>query len=416
MQQKTDFEIVKELNDLRENILGLKEERDKITRHLNEHGLESKRQFNDITSETLFNHIQKLTMDKNSMGEDLREREESIGVLRQQVNTLEIRERLATEERVGLKEEVQRLTDECQRLRRRADEKEREASRCLETLNHRENEFSADLQEKELLYKAVVSERDRLVMTLGEMQRAISKAEQESNETIGLLTDTNRLLKEKFTAALAEIKAIDFRKSDDTLADVIQKLVDRTNTISQKEAKIMATEEKVKKGNSKISQLKKENKTLKQMEDESMLKQILTVVKSQKPSKKGSASMESDTVLTRILEEATLDKKQKRSTEVEVLQTELSAANISLKRKEAENNLLTERIMILEVETEKAKEEARLAEKESKRMAKDVKKTTKMFNEEIAGLMAKMGSKQEEKYEDRTKEMELASQLKEKRE
>lgn len=416
MQQKTDFEIVKELNDLRESILALKDERDKITRHLADNGLESKRQFSDMTNETLFSHIQKLTVDKNSMGEELREREESISVLRQQVSTLEIREKVASEERIRLKEEVKRLTEECERLRRRADDKEREASKCLEMLNHRENEFAADLQEKELLFKAASSERDRLITTLSEMQKAMSKAEQDGNEALGLLADTNKILREKFATALSEVKGIDFRKSDDSFMEVIYKLIDRTNMISQKEAKILATEEKVKIGNSKISQLKKENKTLKQMEDESVLKQILSVVQTQKPSKKSSVSMANDTLITKLLDEAVTGKKTKRTFEMDVLQTELSASNISLKKKEAENALLLERMTILEVEAEKAKEEARLSDKEVKRLSKETKKTTKMFNEEIASLIGKLGPKQDDRIDDRAKEMELASHLKEKKE
>lgn len=414
MQQKSDFEIVKELNDLRESILTLKEERDKILRHLNEHGLETKRHFNDIGSEALLSYIQKLTLDKSAMGEELKEREQSIGLLRQQLTTAENRLVVAQEQVSSMKDEVQRLAEEGDRLRRRADEKEREASRCLDMLNRREAELAADLQEKELLTKAANTERDRLLTSLAELHRGVSKAEEDHAETVRLLSETTRALKEKFSSAIAEFMTVEPKKNEE-IAELLQKLVERTYMMAQKDAKIQSVEEKAKKMAGKVSILKKELKNVKQIEEDTILKQILVTVQNQKPSGKKSSTL-NETAISKLLEAATSNQTKSQIPEIDVLQTEISIAQVSIRKKDAEINHLSERIEVLEIELEKAKDEAKLADKEVKRLGKETKKTTKMFNEEIASLMMKVGSRQAQIQEDKGRELELAVQLKEKKE
>lgn len=414
MQQKTDFEIVKELNDLREGILVLKEERDKILRHLNENGLETKKHFNEVGSEALLSYIQKLTVDKTAMGEELRDREQSIGVLRQQLTVTENRLAVVSEQLAATKEEATRQAEESERLRRRADEKEREASRCLELLNRREAELAADLQERELIAKASQSERDRLVATLAELSRGINKADEEHGETIRLLTDTNRVLKERFVNAVAEIRAAEPRKHEE-LIEVLHKLIDRTNMMSQKEAKILVTEDKAKKLAAKTNSLKRELKNVKQLEEETLLKQILNAVQNPKATGKKGVTW-NENAITKLLETATTSQPKTKSPDIDHLNAEVGLAQATIRKREAECNLLSERVAVLEVELEKAKEEARLADKEVKRLSKETKKTTKLFNEEIAELMSKMGNRQAQVQEDRSREIELAAQLREKKE
>jgi chromosome segregation ATPase len=206
IQERSDFEIVKELNDLRERVMQLKEEKDKILRHLSEHGFDNEKQYSEISSETYLGYIQRLTLEKKSLAGELLEKELSLTDLKGRVKNLEEKSRLQDEERQSLKEELVRVCSECDKLRRRSDEKEKEASRCLEMLNRREAEFSSDLQEKELHLKSSQSERDRIVSTISEMRRLMKKTEEEGSETIEFLNELLRLEKEKFATIISEVR------------------------------------------------------------------------------------------------------------------------------------------------------------------------------------------------------------------
>ena len=421
IQQKTELEIVKELNDLRENILILKEERDKILRHLNDNGIDTVKQLNNITSDSFLQYIQRLTMEKKSLGEELVEKEAVIGGLRNQLDNLEARFRIADEERTNVKDELKRLSSECERLRRRADEKEIEASKHLEILTHRENEFSADLQEKELLLKSNTTEKERLLSTISEMNRIIGKVEQNNSETVKMLNEINKFQKEKFFNALMEIKQAEGKKVDESCIEIITKLVDRTNMMAQKDAKLQMSEEKYKKLISKMSNLKKENKMIRQLEEETILKQIIGVVQNIKSNGGGNSKKITNNLADSIcskLKEALFaeeEKKGKSSVSSEIFQSELSATLVELRKKEAENEHLSERLLILEVQLEKAKEDLKYSERENKKLEKETKKTVKLFNEEI-GMMVDKISKQEECQPTRSDIKDLNVALREKKE
>jgi chromosome segregation ATPase len=206
IQEKSDLEIVKELNDLRERVMQLKEEKDKILRHLAEHGFDNEKQYSEISSETYLGYIQRLTLEKKGLAGELLEKEQGLLELRGRAKNWEEKSRLQEEERQSLKEELVRVCGECEKLRKRADEKEKEASRCLEMVNRREAEFSSDLQEKELQLRSGQSERERMACTVSEMRRLSKRAEEEARETAEFLQELLRLEKDKFASIIAEVR------------------------------------------------------------------------------------------------------------------------------------------------------------------------------------------------------------------
>jgi chromosome segregation ATPase len=402
MHQKTDFEIVKELNDLRETILQLKEERDKIMKHLSENGVETKRQISEITSETFLGYIQRLTLEKKSLGEELVDREGVIGSLRQQINLLEAKEKLLLEERQSLQTSMDRATEEMDRLRRRADEKEREASGHLDILSRREHEMAADLQEKDLLLRACLAERDRLAETVAELHKVAVKSEQDNAETIQLLAETARLQKDRFLQAIAELRSdSSAKRPDEALSDSIQRLIDRCCSVAQKDAKLAQSDDCLRKAQTKIGQLKREIKTIKQIQEESLLQQVLAALQNSKAvlTKKSTLTAKESSAaadMTNKIMQAMFSEERvspKTDTDADALFAELSGVQAALRKSQAECGVLNERLLVLEIELQRAKDEGRLADRENKRLVKEAKKTAKLFNEEVGTLLDKIQSK-----------------------
>lgn len=186
---------------------------------------------------------------------------------------------------------------------------------------------------------------------------------------------------------------MEFKKSDDTVVETLQRFIDRGNLLSQKEAKLKLQEDKLKKAAAKIAGLKKENKSIKQIGEETIVKNLAAMISGGRAPAglKGQAVAPSDAIL-RLIETMSNAKGANSAGgyEAESLGIEVSSLNVALRKREAENQLLNERILILELELKRVKDETKQAEKENKKLNKEMKQTTKLFNEEIGELMGKM--------------------------
>jgi hypothetical protein len=175
--------------------------------------------------------------------------------------------------------------------------------------------------------------------------------------------------------------------------ETLQKFIDRGNLLSQKEAKLKLQEDKLKKAVAKISGLKKENKAIKQIGEETIIKNLATMISGGKGpvGQKNQTAGPSDAII-KLIETMSNTKgaTQQGNYEVDSLNMEVNSLNIALRKREAENQLLNERILILELDLKRVKDETKQAEKENKKLNKEMKQTTKLFNEEIGELMGKM--------------------------
>ena len=87
LTEKDDLEVIKELNNLREKVLGLKAERNRVVEQLkNSKSVDIGEQAEkEISSEAMLGYIKKLIEDKVALGEEVKEREERIGDLVRQI-------------------------------------------------------------------------------------------------------------------------------------------------------------------------------------------------------------------------------------------------------------------------------------------------------------------------------------------
>ena len=81
--EKTDLELVTELNDLREKVMDLKAERNRIIEQLSDNNLIGlgERREKELSTEAFLNYIKSLIVSKQQLASDLMERESEINNL-----------------------------------------------------------------------------------------------------------------------------------------------------------------------------------------------------------------------------------------------------------------------------------------------------------------------------------------------
>ena len=145
--EKGDLELIRELNDLREKVMDLKAERNRIIDQLTDNNLIQlgDRREKEVSTEAFLNYIKTLIMTKKQLATDLMEREGEINNLVKSSLVAEQRIKQFEHDHGEFKHSLENLRQELRDTHELLEEKNLQIIALNEQASRREIEFKADL-------------------------------------------------------------------------------------------------------------------------------------------------------------------------------------------------------------------------------------------------------------------------------
>lgn len=184
--EKGDLELIKELNDLREKVMDLKAERNRIIDQLTNNDLINlgDRREKEMSTEAFLNYIQSLIMSKKQLATDLMEREAEINNLVKASLVSEQRIKQFEHDQGEIKGTLKELRQELRNTRETLEEKNLQIIALNEKVSRKEIEFKADLQEHEIKAKHALSDRDKVFNTISGLKSQMKEMQKDFEATL----------------------------------------------------------------------------------------------------------------------------------------------------------------------------------------------------------------------------------------
>lgn len=405
ISSKSDLEIIKELNDLREKVMDLKSERNRILEQLKDNDLIElgERREKEVTSECFLGYIKRLIDDKKSMGELIAEKEDHINGIVKGSMVLEEKCRNLENEIKRFSKENEKLRKEIRDMNEEAKERDVEVLKTQELLSRQKIEFEAGLNEQKIMYRQAESERKRVFFSIKNLKNSMKEMEKDCKEALGYQEMVAEFERKRFLRIVNDLQNSfkgDFAKNSEIeiLKGILLRVVKGVNTVSNKEAKIKELEDKNKKNISVKKGLKKEIKSLKDKLTEAVVQlddfqSLNKMTKTTKKNLKKKVDRLKEQILNTHLKPKTLELDEDRLTlkeEVKVLESEVLAKVAKMRKKDKEILALKEKLSDLEYDLEGQKSKFLSLKKENKSLNKVLNKTEKNFKREVKNLVNKI--------------------------
>lgn len=204
---KNDIEIIKEVNDLKEKVYELKDQRDKAIEEIRAStSLEGK---TDFESEAMLDYIRQLIIDKKKMGEELNEREERLNSLSKNLATYDSSRKLKERELDDFKAQLDNAKEELAIIKGKLQITQEDLSRHQQLLNRQINEAKTETRAFELKESRLLQENDNLKNSIKELRQMIDNITKENKQSAKLQTEIAKLQKENFISVINEIEKND---------------------------------------------------------------------------------------------------------------------------------------------------------------------------------------------------------------
>lgn len=429
--EKDDLEVVRELNNLREKVLDLKAERNRIVEQLRSDSggnIElGNQQEQELSAEAMITYIKKLIEDKILLGEEVQDREEKLGSLHHQIDKTEECNKFLRQESDNLKEELDKRDIRLETQEAQLERRNEELSKVTEHLTRRDELAELDQTQREVEFRQLSIERDLLLSKVTSLSKEMKIIEEDNKEGLKLQECLAESQQRMFVSAVAQIHQgvrDSRREGDEVIKDLLAKFLANSTVISNKEAKMRQLEEKNKKLSSKKKQLSKEVKSLKSILGQSLLTLSKNTKKPQTAQKAaidvahlienvlaGTGKLNDLTLtgkkLSKMLSSIEKPSNQKSMPEVDVLQAELSSKKVKIRKQTKEICLLNQKLQENEMDLQLKTKEIISVHKENKSLSKSLDKAAELYQKEAAKLVKKItGHKELNELRDQKEEFE----------
>lgn len=416
MEQKTEVELLKEMNDLREIVEELKIERDKMIDELRQNNLltSDDLRLREISSENLLSYIKQLIEEKTSLNHNISSQQAEIREISGKSDQLEKLVAMYKNDNDRYREEYAEAKKCYDTVQQKYDDKCDEGTDLKAQLSKTEGLGEIEMKKLKLEYEAskktnqnIVSQNSSLVDQLKE-QSSIHEDSLRTNDLIVQLT------KEKFANDLMDLQ-VKFgiitagnvnTQVKEKLRDALLKFLENGNSYIHKESKIKSMEELIKKQHSKIQVLKESKKKLKikvQTALEEMdklskkaatmnknLHSVSTMVKTKEPKEKKKKDEAKENNKNNANQEkqydsrvVTMDKNDKDKIQLIHLESELISSQNKQKNSIKNTELLNDHIEYYKKQLREKDDQIKDLLTENKKLSKEMSDYIKKWKQEL---------------------------------
>jgi chromosome segregation ATPase len=419
MEKKSETELLKEMNDLREMVEDLKVERDKMIDELRENNLLSTDdlRLREISSENLLSYIKLLIDEKLSLNKSLATNQAQAKEMGHKVSELENLVSMYKNDCERYKDEVSVKNLEQESAFRKFDEQGSELALTKGELSKSRGLMQVELQRFQIECDKAANQNDRLgqqncgLMAQMKEQSLLNEDSLKVNDMIVQLT------KEKFANDLSELQikfgvittgkdSVDMRVK---LREALLAFLRNSETLIHKNSKIVNQEEKIKKLEGRVKVLKSSKHGLKAKVSEAYaemeklskkavgmhknLKDVASMVKESqdqrkdtKKSKKAALTTDDDHKNYSTVQSAPKPPLGKHdSKKIDSIRLEADLLSTNNKFKNAEKNLtfMNEQLSVYKIRISEKDDEIKSLLGENKRLCKEMADAVKGFKNEM---------------------------------
>lgn len=419
MEKKSETELLKEMNDLREMVEDLKVERDKMIDELRENNLLSTDdlRLREISSENLLSYIKLLIDEKLSLNKSLSSNQAEAKEMGHKVSELENLVSMYKNDCDRYKDEVSVKNLEQESAFRKFDEQSSELALTKGELSKSRGLMQVELQRFQIECDKASNQNDRLAQQNCGLMAQMKEQSLLNEDSLKVNDMIVQLTKEKFANDLSELQikfgvittgkdSIDMKSK---LREALLAFLRNSETLIHKNSKIVNLEEKIKKLEGRVKVLKSSKNVLKgkvsdayaEMEKLSKkavgmhknLKDVASMVKESqdqrkepKKSKKAIPTTDEDHKNYSTLQSAPKPPLGKHdSKKIDSIRLEADLLSTNNKFKNAEKNLtfMNEQLSVYKIRISEKDDEIKSLLCENKRLCKEMADAVKGFKNEM---------------------------------